>query len=88
MRVTVRLFGSPALSIRTQTIQLELPPDATAGLMLQRLEEALATPPLAEKLAGQYVVMVDGTAVEHLSGWETPLVEGSVVSIVPVAMGG
>ncbi len=88
MRVTVRLFGSPALAIRTQTLQLELPPEATARGLLRRLEEELAAGQLAEKLAEQCLVMVDGTAVEHLAGWETPLAEGSVVSIVPAAMGG
>ena len=54
----------------------------------QHLEAELGVDDLAARLAEHCLVAVNGTEIGHLDGWETELLPGAIVSIVPAMVGG
>ncbi len=87
MQVVVK----PYLFLREElgflAVSLQLPDRTTVGELLDLLEnkEGLRYPASA---ATDLVILVDGRSVRQLSGLDTPLREGAVVSLFPPATGG
>jgi molybdopterin converting factor small subunit len=69
-------------------VALDLSEPITAGELLDCLEHKLEIPQLRAKLVRYYVVVLNGTAIQHLQGWETIVEPGSLVSILAPMGGG
>lgn len=88
VNVTVRLLGGMGLPVARQVIEVALPVGATVRDLIAHLEAELGVDDLAARLAEHCLVAVNGTEIGHLDGWETELLPGAIVSIVPAMVGG
>ncbi|MHB1415258.1 MAG: MoaD/ThiS family protein [Chloroflexota bacterium] len=87
-KVTVRLQGGLALPVPRQVMELEVPGETTVRSLVERLGVELGVVTFADTVVEHCLVALDGTEIGHLGGWEAPVGEGSVVSIVPAMVGG
>ncbi len=94
MRIKVRILLSPERVIRDETLEMELPPGATARQLLGRLP---LTPSEKRKyfrddgsgLKNGLGVLVDRINVDSLAqGLDTPLEDGNIVALIYLLTGG
>jgi molybdopterin converting factor small subunit len=70
-------------------IEVDLKADSNLANLIEKLRQIY--PETAESLKdpmGGNLIMVSGVEVENLGGFDTPLVEGSEIVLVPVTHGG
>ena len=86
--VTVAFLGGSLVPGLPKAATVHLSDPVTLGELFARLEEALQRPGLRSEVTRHYAVLVDGTAIQHLQGWETLVRPGAAVSVVAPMGGG
>jgi molybdopterin converting factor small subunit len=66
----------------------ELDETVTVAELMDRLELVLGIPDLRAKLTRYCAIVVDGTSIQHLQGWDTPVRPGAMVAVVAPMGGG
>lgn len=92
-RVLFRTFGPPARVVGTNQAEIDFE-GATARALLAELERRYGEGmsrllhPRGEELSELMYLLVNGKNVLHLSGLDTAVKDGDVVSLLPVTAGG
>jgi|GEM_PF-7068964 len=86
-RTTVRFMSGMLLPGLPSSITLQLAEPVTISELFQRLEEVVSVPGLRDRVSECLAVLVDGTSIQHLAGWDTVVRPGAAVSVV-LPMGG
>ena len=87
-RVTVTYLGGMLVPGLPKSLALELTEPATVAHLFRRLEDTLRIPDLRAQVAKYCIILLDGTSIQHLQGWETVLRPGAAVAIVASLGGG
>jgi molybdopterin converting factor small subunit len=86
--VTVTFFGGELIPHLPKSLQLELSRPITAAELVEKLGQAIGMADLRAKIERYYAILVDGTSIQHLQGWNTLVRPGIVVAIVAPMGGG
>jgi molybdopterin synthase sulfur carrier subunit len=86
--VRIKFVGASPLVKGSRTVSIAVDRELIVHELLRFLGEQLAIDDLEEQVRGSYMVVVNGTSISHLQGWETRVQDGSVVTIVSPIAGG
>ncbi len=87
-QVTISFMGGALVPGLPKSVTLALAEPVTVAELFRRLEAAIGMPELRAKATKYFVILVDGTSIQHLQGWETPVAPGATVSVAAPMGGG
>ncbi len=87
-QITVNFMGGTLVPGLPKRVILDSRTPVTAEALITLLESKLAIPELRAKLMQNFIVVVDGTTIQHLQGWQTLVQPGARVSILAPMGGG
>jgi len=87
-RVEVRFLGGALVAGLPKTHEVELDAPITALQLFERLAHVLGQPELRHQVDKHFTVLVNGTSIRHLQGWETLVAPGASVAVVAPMGGG
>lgn len=86
--VTVSFFGGTLVPGLPKSVTMDLAEPITVAALLDRLDQMINLPDLCAKLVQYYAILVDGTSIQHLQGWDTVVRPGAAVAVVAPMGGG
>ncbi len=87
-QITVNFMGGVLVPGLPKQVTLDASGPITAEALIALLESTLAIPDLRANLMRHFIVVVDGTTIQHLQGWQTLVQPGARVSILAPMGGG
>ncbi len=87
-QVTVSFMGGALVPGLPKSVTLTLAEAITVDELFQRIEKEIGMPDLRAKTSRYFVVLVNGTSIQHLQGWDTPVRPGANVSVAAPMGGG
>ncbi len=87
-QITVNFMGGVLVPGLPKQVTVDASEPITAETLMTLLESTLAIPDLRAKLMRHLIVVVNGTTIQHLQGWQTLVQPGARVSILAPMGGG
>ncbi len=86
--ISIAFMGGSLVPGLPEELTLDWAEPATVSILLERLELVIGQPDLIAQLRRYFIFVVNGTAIQHLQGWETPIEPGTHVSVLAPMGGG
>lgn len=86
--VTVSFLGGDLIPGLPKSVTIPLNQPVTMAALIDRLGALLGVRELRDQIARYYAILLDGTAIQHLQGWETMVHPGASVAVVAPLGGG
>jgi len=86
--VTVSFLGGDLVPGLPKSVTMPLSRPVTVATLVDQLEAFLGIRELRSQITHYYAILVDGTAIQHLQGWETMVYPGASVVVVAPLSGG
>ncbi len=87
-QITVNFMGGVLVPGLPKQVTIDSSEAISAEALMTLLESRLAIPDLRAKLMRHFIVVVDGTTIQHLQGWQTVVQPGARVAILAPMGGG
>ncbi len=86
--ITIQFMGGGFVPGLPRKLMLDLTEPITIDALAIRLEGILGIVDLRAKLAQHFIIVVNGTTIQHLQGWQTIVAPGARVAVLAPMGGG